>query len=68
METTHLPPWGPYAKELEVTSFATDAERALALWEREVGESWCCFEHFPIETQRGAGWHHFGGLSSPILS
>ncbi|MCC5850556.1 MAG: hypothetical protein JJU29_20915 [Verrucomicrobia bacterium] len=44
------------------------AERALELWEREVRESWCCFEHFPIETRRGAGWHHFGGLSAPVLS
>jgi hypothetical protein len=44
------------------------SETALDLWEREVAESWCCFEHFPIETGRGAGWHHFGGLSSPILN
>ena len=44
------------------------AETALGLWEREVGESWCCFEHFPIETGRGAGWHAFGGLSAPILN
>lgn len=44
------------------------AERALEVWEREVRESWCCFEHFPIDTGRGAGWHHFGGLSAPILN
>jgi hypothetical protein len=44
------------------------ARRALELWEREVRESWCCFEHFPIATQRGPGWHHFGGLSAPILN
>jgi hypothetical protein len=24
-------------------------------------------EHFLIETGRGAGWHEFGGLSSPVL-
>lgn len=44
------------------------AERALEIWEREVNDSWCCFEHFPIATERGAGWHHFGGLSAPILN
>lgn len=44
------------------------AERVLELWEHEVQESWCCFEHFPIESRRGAGWHHFGGLSAPVLS
>ncbi|MCZ8515426.1 trehalase family glycosidase [Paenibacillus filicis] len=40
---------------------------ALALWEKEVRESYHCFEHFIIESGRGAGWHHFGGLSSPVL-
>jgi hypothetical protein len=25
-------------------------------------------EHFLIETGRGAGWHEFGGLSTPVLS
>lgn len=44
------------------------ARRALELWEREVRESWCCFEHFPVATERGAGWHHFGGLSAPVLN
>jgi len=43
------------------------ARRALDVWEREVEASGLCYEHFPIATGRGAGWHHFGGLSSPVL-
>ena len=44
------------------------AETGLRLWAREVGESYNCFEHFIVKTGRGAGWHHFGGLSTPVLS
>jgi hypothetical protein len=44
------------------------AKTALDLWKREVEMSYNCFEHFMIETGRGAGWHHFGGLSSPVLN
>ena len=39
----------------------------LDLWEREVSCSYRCFEHFILESGRGAGWHEFGGLSSPVL-
>ena len=31
-------------------------------------ESYNCFEHFDVETGRGAGWHQFGGLSSAVLN
>ncbi|MEQ8675298.1 MAG: hypothetical protein RLP44_21645 [Aggregatilineales bacterium] len=44
------------------------ASTALDLWKAEVGESYYCFEHFIIGTGRGAGWHQFGGLSSPVLA
>ncbi|EKN65250.1 hypothetical protein BABA_21436 [Neobacillus bataviensis LMG 21833] len=44
------------------------AKTALNLWKKEVETSYNCFEHFLIESGRGAGWHHFGGLSNPILS
>lgn len=44
------------------------ADCALNLWEREVRESYNCYEHFVVESGRGAGWHHFGGLSSPVVS
>jgi hypothetical protein len=43
------------------------ASTALGLWQREVDLSYNCFEHFTVETGRGAGWHAFGGLSSPVL-
>lgn len=44
------------------------ASTALQLWKNEVETSYYCFEHFLIESGRGAGWHQFGGLSSPVLS
>jgi hypothetical protein len=50
---------------------ADDAHRiartALEMWKREVESSYNCAEHFLVENGRGAGWHHFGGLSSPVL-
>ncbi len=44
------------------------ARTALDTWEREVRATGCSFEHFIITTGRGAGWHQFGGLSSPVLN
>lgn len=43
------------------------AQTALAAWDKEVRASGACFEHFVVKSGRGAGWHQFGGLSSPIL-
>jgi hypothetical protein len=43
------------------------ARRALEVWRVEVERSWNCFEHFIVETGRGAGWHQFSGLSCPVL-
>ena len=43
------------------------AQAALDVWQAEVTESYNCFEHFIAQTGRGAGWHHFGGLSAPVL-
>ncbi|MBI2515523.1 MAG: hypothetical protein HYV95_01285 [Opitutae bacterium] len=43
------------------------AHTALRTWENEVRATGSCFEHFIIKTGRGAGWHQFGGLSSPVL-
>lgn len=43
------------------------ARRALDVWKEEVEASWNCFEHFIVETGRGAGWHQFTGLSCPVL-
>ncbi|NDV64131.1 MGH1-like glycoside hydrolase domain-containing protein [Bacteroides sp. 224] len=44
------------------------ANTALNTWEKECRESYYTFEHFIISSQRGAGWHQFSGLSSPILN
>jgi hypothetical protein len=44
------------------------AGTGLDVWKREVERSYNCFEHFIVQTGRGAGWHHFGGLSTPVLS
>lgn len=49
----------------------SEAERisrtALDLWKAEVEESYCCFEHFLVQSGRGAGWHQFSSLSSPVM-
>lgn len=44
------------------------AGTALDLWKDEVENSYHCFEHFIIQSGRGAGWHQFGGLSSPVIN
>jgi hypothetical protein len=41
---------------------------ALDVWKGEVDATYNCFEHFIVQSGRGAGWHHFGGLSAPVLS
>lgn len=41
---------------------------ALEVWEQEVARTYNCYEHFIVRTGRGAGWHHFGGLSAPVLN
>lgn len=43
------------------------ASTALDLWQEECAQSYQCFEHFSIQTCRGAGWHQFGGLSAPVV-
>ena len=43
------------------------AKTALDVWKNEVESSYNCMEHFLVETGRGAGWHEFGGLSSPVV-
>ena len=45
----------------------TIAETALELWKTETDESYFTFEHFLAKTRRGAGWHQFSALSTPVL-
>ena len=66
--------WMPYqwmffkaALDAGKTGFAFRiADTALRLWQDECAASYHCFEHFMIESRRGAGWHQFGGLSAPV--
>ncbi|MGG1555859.1 MGH1-like glycoside hydrolase domain-containing protein [Paenibacillus ferrarius] len=44
------------------------ADTALELWKRETEATYNCYEHFIVQTGRGAGWHHFGGLSAPVIN
>jgi hypothetical protein len=43
------------------------ARTALELWKTETEATYNCFEHFRVDTGRGAGWHQFSGLSCPVL-
>ena len=43
------------------------ARTGLEVWKNEVDASYNCFEHFIVQSGRGAGWHQFGGLSAPVL-
>jgi hypothetical protein len=44
------------------------AERALDIWKTETDETYFTYEHWFAKTARGAGWHQFGALSSPVLN
>lgn len=44
------------------------AHTALDLYNDEVHLSYYTFEHFLAASRRGAGWHQFSGLSTPILN
>jgi hypothetical protein len=64
---------GHYRREVMVPNVNWEGgfhpwEAAPGLWQAEVDESYDCFEHFLIESGRGAGWHQFSALSSPVLA
>ncbi|GGG73772.1 MGH1-like glycoside hydrolase domain-containing protein [Paenibacillus radicis (ex Gao et al. 2016)] len=44
------------------------ANTALELWKRETEATYNCYEHFIVQSGTGAGWHHFGGLSAPVIN
>lgn len=44
------------------------AQKGLEVFEKETSNSYYTFEHFLSESGRGAGWHQFSGLSTPVLS
>jgi hypothetical protein len=41
---------------------------ALDVWNKECSLTYLSFEHFIIASGRGAGWHNFSGLSSPMVN
>ena len=43
------------------------ADKALNVWKTETDESYFTFEHFLAQTGRGAGWHQFSALSTPVM-
>jgi hypothetical protein len=51
----------------EVRFAAKIAKTALNVWKTEVERSYLCFEHFMSVNGRGAGFHQFSGLSTPVL-
>ncbi len=61
-----------FAKSLldrgEVTFAVKILKTALSVWRAEVERTYLCFEHFMSINGRGAGFHHFSGLSAPILT
>ncbi len=44
------------------------AKKGLDVFEKETSNSYYTFEHFLSDSGRGAGWHQFSGLSTPVLS
>ena len=44
------------------------ASKGLDVWKSETDESYYTFEHFFAKSGRGAGWHQFSGLSTPVLA
>jgi len=44
------------------------AQRGLDVWKSETDATYYTFEHFLASNGRGAGWHQFSGLSTPVLS
>lgn len=44
------------------------AKKGLDVFKKETDNSYYTFEHFLSANGRGAGWHQFSGLSTPVLS
>jgi hypothetical protein len=43
------------------------ADKALNIWKTETDETYYTFEHFFAKSGRGAGWHQFAALSTPVM-
>ena len=55
--------------DLNETDFARKiALTALQLWKKETDLTYHCYEHFLVQSGRGAGWHDFSALSGPVVN
>lgn len=59
--------WKAFLDKGETDSALYIVETALNLWENEVSHTYNCYEHFMLKNGRGAGFHQFSGLSTPVL-
>ena len=59
--------WKALLDHGETESALTIARTALEIWQREVALTGNCYEHFMLANGRGAGFHQFSGLSTPVL-
>jgi hypothetical protein len=59
--------WNSLLDQGEVELADTLSKAYLDKWAEEVEESYSFFEHFMLLNGRGAGYHNFSGLSSPML-
>ena len=59
--------WKSLLDKGEVALADEIAQTALKVWKNEVDVTYNCYEHFMVQNGRGAGFHQFGGLSTPVL-
>lgn len=59
--------WKSLLDHGETETALTIARTALEIWQREVSLTGNCYEHFMLANGRGAGFHQFSGLSTPVL-
>ena len=52
---------------LEIIICLLASYKALNVWKKEVDLTYNCYEHFMLANGRGAGFHQFSGLSTPVL-
>jgi len=44
------------------------SKTGLEVFKKETDDSYYTFEHYLSQSGRGAGWHQFSGLSTPVIS
>ncbi len=59
--------WKAFLDNGELDLAMKIADTALNVWKKEVDLTYNCYEHFMLANGRGAGFHQFSGLSTPVL-